>query len=181
MPLDARSLADLGLLVVRLAVGLTFAAHGAQKALGWWGGPGFAGWAGAVGRMRYSPATFWAIVSAYVELAGGALFAAGLLTPVAAALLVAQSLVIVLRVHLPKGFWNSKGGIEFPLQLLAGSLLILLGGPGVFSLDAVLGIEANGGLRLLAAAGAILGALLALASTRSGGPLADAPPAAKAR
>ncbi|MDQ2911939.1 MAG: DoxX family protein [Chloroflexota bacterium] len=66
MELGPQSLADLGVLVVRLAVGLTFAAHGAQKVLGWWGGPGFAGCMGAVGRMRYSPATFWAIVSAYV-------------------------------------------------------------------------------------------------------------------
>ncbi len=178
--LGPQSLADLGLLVVRLAVGLTFAAHGAQKGLGWGGGPGFAGWPGAVGRMRYSPATFWAIVSAYVELAGGLLFAAGLLTPLVAALLFAQSLVIVLRVHLPKGFWNSKGGIEFPLQLLAGSLLLMRGGPGVFSLDAALGIEASGGLRLLAATGAILGVLLALASSRFGAPLANPPPTTRA-
>ena len=181
MQLGPQSLADLGLLAVRLAVGLTFAAHGAQKALGWWGGPGFAGWTSALGRMRYSPATFWAIVSAYVELAGGLLFAAGLLTPLVAALLFAQSLVIVVRVHLPKGFWNSKGGIEFPLQLLAGSLLITLGGAGVFSLDAALGIEASGGLRLLVAAGAVLGVLLALASSRFGAPRADPPPTTRAR
>jgi putative oxidoreductase len=179
--LDPQSLTDLGLLAVRLVVGLTFAAHGAQKALGWWGGPGFAGWKGAVGRMRYSPTGFWAVVSAYIELAGGLLFAAGLLTPLVAALLVAQSLVIVLRVHLPKGFWNAKGGIEFPLQLLTGSFLITLSGPGAFSLDGALGIEASGGLRLLAAVGAILGVLLALGSSRFGAPRADAPPPAPAR
>lgn len=171
MQLGPQSLADLGLFVVRLAVGLTFAAHGAQKALGWWGGPGFAGWAGAIGRMRFSPTKFWAGVSAYVELAGGLLFAAGLLTPFAAALLFAQALVIVFRVHLPKGFWNSKGGIEFPLQLLAGSLLIMLAGPGALSLDGALGVRADEGLRLLAAVGAILGLLLALASTRFGAQL----------
>ncbi len=168
MQLGPLSLADLGLFVVRLAVGLTFAAHGAQKALGWWGGPGFAGWTGAIGRMRFSPSRFWAVVSAYVELAGGLLFAAGLLTSPAAALLFAQSLVIVFRVHLPKGFWNSKGGVEFPLQLLAGSALIVLGGPGLLSLDAALGIRAGDEVRLLAVAGAIVGVLLALASTRLG-------------
>ncbi len=131
--------------------------------------------------MRYSPATLWAIVSAYVELGGGLLFAAGLLTPIVAALLFAQSLVIVLRIHLPKGFWNSKGGIEFPLQLLAGALLIMLSGPGVFSLDAVLGIEASGELRLLAATGAILGVLVALASGRFGAPRAGPPATTKAQ
>jgi putative oxidoreductase len=177
MQVDPQSLADLGLLVVRLVVGLTFAAHGAKKALGWWGGPGFAGWTGAIGRMRFSPVTFWAIVSTYVELAGGFLFAVGLFTPLVAALLSAQSLVIVIRVHLPRGFWNSTGGIEFPLQLLAGAFLITLSGAGMFSLDSALGIKPSGEFRLLAAAGAILGTLLALGSSRFGAPLADAPPA----
>jgi len=131
--------------------------------------------------MRYSPATFWAIVSAYVELAGGLLFAVGMLSPFVAALLSAQSLVIVLRVHLPKGFWSSKGGIEFPLQLLAGSFLITLGGPGVLSLDAAFRIDAGGGLRVLAAAGALVGVIIALASSRFGAPRADAASATKAR
>lgn len=48
---------DVGVLLVRLAIGLTFAAHGAQKLLGWWGGPGFAGWTGGIARMglRHAP------------------------------------------------------------------------------------------------------------------------------
>ena len=121
---------DLGLLIVRLAVGLTFAAHGAQKVIGWWAGPGFAGWTGAMTRMGLRPAPLWAALSAGVELVGGLLFATGSLTPIAAALLVAQSAYIVRRVHRPKWFWNKNGGIEFPLQLLAGSLLIAASGPG---------------------------------------------------
>lgn len=166
MQLDGVTPIDVGLLLLRLSVGLTFAAHGAQKALGWWGGPGFAGWTGAIGKMRFAPAQFWAVVSAYVELLGGLSFAAGLLTAIGSALLFAQALVIVFRVHLPKGFWNRNSGVEFPLQLLAGSALVLLGGPGALSVDAALALRIDAGLRLLIAALAVLGVLLAVASAR---------------
>src|SRR5438067_833763 len=46
-----------GILILRLVVGLTLAAHGAQKLFGWWGGPGMKGWIGAMNRMRIRPAT----------------------------------------------------------------------------------------------------------------------------
>ena len=80
---------DIGLLVVRLVVGLTFAAHGAQKVLGWWSGPGFAGWTGAMTRMGLRPAPLWAALSTAIELVGGLLVVVGLLTPIASAVVVA--------------------------------------------------------------------------------------------
>jgi putative oxidoreductase len=132
---------DFGILIVRLAVGLTFGAHGAQKVLGWWAGPGFAGWTGAIRRMGLRPAPLWAAISAGVELLGGLLLAIGFLTPIAAAVVVAQAVYIVVRAHLPRGFWNKNGGIEFPLQLLAGSLLIAASGPGAIAIDPVIGLE----------------------------------------
>jgi putative oxidoreductase len=42
---------DFGLLILRLVVGLTLAGHGAQKAFGWWNGPGIERWRDAIGRM----------------------------------------------------------------------------------------------------------------------------------
>src|SRR5256885_6396563 len=132
---------DVGLLIVRLAVGLTFAAHGAQKVLGWWAGPGFAGWTGVMTRMGLRPAPLWAAISAGTELFGGLLLALGFLTPVAAALVAAQSVYIVVRAHLPKGFWNKNGGIEFPPQLLARALLIVASGPGAIAIDPPVGID----------------------------------------
>ena len=102
---------DLGLLSLRVVIGLTFAAHGAQKAFGWWSGHGYAGWRAGVVRMGLRPAGFWALVSMADELGGGVLLAVGLLTPLATAALLAQSVVIVGLVHLPNGFWNAKGGI----------------------------------------------------------------------
>jgi hypothetical protein len=68
---------DLGLLILRLVVGLTFAAHGGQKAFGWWSGSKYAGWRAGVERMGLRPAGFWAIVSTAAELGGGVLLAVG--------------------------------------------------------------------------------------------------------
>jgi len=157
---------DIGLLIVRLAVGLTFAAHGAQKVLGWWAGPGFAGWTGAITRMGLRPAPLWAALSAGVELLGGVLLALGFLTPIAAALVVAQSVYIVLRVHLPRGFWNKNGGIEFPLQLLAGALLIVATGPGAIAIDPAVGLEFGVWWRVAFLVVAVIGALAAMAIAR---------------
>lgn len=131
---------DLGLLILRVVVGIIFAAHGAQKAFGWWSGPGYAGWTGAMTRMGLRPAPLWSAVSTGTELVGGLALALGLLTPIAAALLVAQSLVIVLRAHRAAGFWNANRGFEFPLALLGGSLAVLFAGPGDWSIDALLGM-----------------------------------------
>lgn len=157
---------DVGLLIVRLAVGVTFAGHGAQKVLGWWSGPGFAGWTAAMTRMGLRPAPLWAALSAGVELVGGLLLALGFLTPIAAALLVAQSAYIVLRVHRPKGFWNKNGGIEFPLQLLAGSLLIAASGPGAIAVDPAVGLEFGPSWRAAFVVIAVVGALATMAIAR---------------
>jgi putative oxidoreductase len=157
---------DVGILIVRLAIGLTFAAHGAQKVLGWWGGPGFAGWTAGIARMGLRPAPLWAAISAGVELFGGLLLALGLITPIASALLVAQSIYIIVRVHLPRGFWISGGGIEFALQLLAGSLLVVASGPGAIAIDPALGINLGPWWRAGSLVVAIVGALFAMAIAR---------------
>jgi putative oxidoreductase len=133
------TLADTTLLILRLAVGLTFAAHGAQKAFGWWNGPGIEGWQKAVAGMRFQPAPLWTLVSVGAELIGGLLLAVGLFTPLAATALIGQSVVIILKAHLPSGFWNKAGGIEFPLALTAGVVAILGVGPGAYSIDRLIG------------------------------------------
>jgi len=130
---------DLAVLFLGLAVGLTFAAHGAQKAFGWWGGPGMTGWQAAMEQMGFRPARLFAVVSMAAELLGGLFLAIGFLTPFAAAVVVAQTTVIILQVHLAKGFWVAKGGIEFALQLGIGALALGLLGRGGLSLDGALG------------------------------------------
>jgi putative oxidoreductase len=139
---------DLGLLVIRVVVGLTFAAHGAQKALGWWEGPGWTGWQFAMNRMGFRPPALFAAASIGAELVGGILLSVGFLTPLAALLLVAQSVVIIAKTHWPHGFWNKANGFEYPLSLLAASIGIGLAGPGAVSFDAHLHVEPTTSLRL---------------------------------
>lgn len=126
---------DVALLVLRIVAGLTFAAHGAQKAFGWWGGPGPERWHGAIHSMGFRPSRLFWFLSMTAELAGGLFLALGLLTPLAAAVLLAQSMVIVFHVHWSKGFFNTRGGWEFALQLASAAFAIGLAGPGQASID----------------------------------------------
>ncbi len=154
---------DLAILLIRLSVGLTFAAHGAQKAFGWWGGPGMTGWRGAIDRMGFRPVALFAAVSVLAELVGGLMLAAGILTPAAAALLVSLSVVIILKVHWSKGFFTSKGGFEFPFVLAIGAVAIGVAGPGQVSFDQLIGIEPTATVRGLLLVIGALGGLVSLA------------------
>jgi putative oxidoreductase len=153
---------DAGLVLLRLVVGLTFAAHGAQKAFGWWGGPGWDRWRGAVDSMGFRPPRLFAAISTGIELLGGLCLALGLLTPLAAAALLAQSAVIIVKVHAPKGFFNTQGGIEFPLALAITTFVIGFVGPGGASLDAAAGFGLTVELRLILLLAGLAGGLLTI-------------------
>jgi|SRR5579864_125572 len=134
-------MAALGILILRIVIGLTLAGHGAQKLFGWWGGPGMAGWTGAMTRMRVRPAVAWAWMSALAELLGGIGLALGLLTPLPSFAILASMLVAIALVHWPKGFWVGKGGYEFNLAIIAAVIAIALTGAGAYSLDALLNLH----------------------------------------
>jgi putative oxidoreductase len=152
---------DLGLLILRLVVGLTMAAHGAQKAFGWWSGPGQTGWRGAMLRMGFRPAELWAAVSTAAELIGGLMLAFGLLTPFGAAAIIAQSIVIIGRAHLSKGFWNVNGGFEYPLLVAGVAAAVVFTGPGLISVDAAIAFEAEPLVKAACLVGGLIGGLAA--------------------
>ena len=131
----------LGLLILRIVIGLIMAAHGAQKLFGWWGGTGIAGWTGAMKRMRIRPAVAWAWISILGEFLGGIGLASGLFWPLGSFAIAAAMLVAMALVHWPKGFWNNKGGYEFNLSILAAVTALALTGPGSYSLDSLLRIH----------------------------------------
>src|SRR5437867_11389120 len=141
----------LGLLLLRVVIGLIVLGHGLQKAFGWWGGPGMTGWVGAMNRMRIRPAVPWAWMSALAELVGGLAFAVGLLTPLPSLAIAGSMLVAIALVHWPRGFWSTKGGYEFNLSILAAIAAIAIAGPGSLSLDAALRIHPPEPLTLLVA------------------------------
>src|SRR6202162_4976313 len=132
---------SLGLLILRLVVGLTLAAHGSQKLFGWWGGSGMSGWIQIVTKLRIRPAAPWAWIAALSEFGGGLLVALGLLSPLGSFAIAGAMLVAIATVHWPNGFWNGKRGFEFNLALLASVTALALTGPGTFSLDQAIGVH----------------------------------------
>ena len=128
-------------LIVRVALGVIFFAHGAQKVLGWFGGNGLKATIGAFQRGLGIPpgAT---VLAAFIELLGGVALIVGFLARPAALGLIVVMLVAVSKVHVQHGFflnWNmtpGKGhGWEFNFALIAMALAILIGGAGILSVD----------------------------------------------
>jgi putative oxidoreductase len=131
----------LGLLILRVVAGLTISAHGAQKTFGWFEGSGFSGTVKMQERIGLKPAQIWAGLVILGELVGGLSLALGFLTPLGAAGIIGAMFMAISRAHWKNGFFNSKRGLEFPLQLLSAAVVIGLIGPGSYSLDALLHIR----------------------------------------
>jgi putative oxidoreductase len=126
---------SLGLLILRAVAGLTIGAHGAQKLFGWFEGSGFLGVLKMQDRMGLRPAWLWGSLVILGELGGGLSLAFGFLTPLGAAGIFGAMCMAIFKSHWKNGFWNSKRGVEFPLQLLAAGVAVGLAGPGSYSLD----------------------------------------------
>jgi putative oxidoreductase len=124
----------LALLVLRLALGAIFIAHGAQKVFVY----GFAGTSASFGDMGVPLEGVMGPLVALLELVGGILLVLGLATRVVAAALTVNMIVATLLVHLAAGIFVTEGGYELTLMLGAASLALVLAGPGRLSLDTVL-------------------------------------------
>ena len=135
---------EIGLLILRLAVGLTLAAHGAQKLFGWFGGPGLDGTGQGLAMLGFHPGRRHALRAGLVETGGGLLLALGLLTPVAAAVVFSVMLVAAVSAHVKQGFFLTSGGYEYTLVLGVAGLTVAFTGPGSLSLDALLGYTVSG-------------------------------------
>jgi putative oxidoreductase len=166
----------LGLLILRVVIGLIMAAHGAQKLLGWWGGPGMEKWTAGMVRMRVRPPLLWAWVSVLGEVLGGLGLAAGLLIPLPNLAILGTMLVAIALVHWPKGFWNSKGGFEFNLSILAAATAIAIAGPGAYSLDALLRISLPEPLTLIVGTVLVVASVAVAIATRAPQPVAEPKP-----
>jgi putative oxidoreductase len=155
---------SVGLLILRLVVGLSLAAHGAQKLFGWFGGYGLAGTGQFFEQLGFRPGRVQAALAGTAELVGGLFLAAGFLTPAAAAAVVAVMLVAAVSVHIEKGFFAHNGGYEYTLILGIAALSFAFTGPGPLSVDAVLGVQdAGAGWGLAALVVGLVGAGVQLA------------------
>jgi putative oxidoreductase len=129
---------DIGLLLLRCAIGLTMAVHGGQKLFGWFNGAGLDGTAGFFASDGYSAPKAMATVAGLTETLCGLGLAAGLLTPLAGAGIVGIMLNAI-AMKWGNGFFNPSG-IEYELLLLAGAVSLALAGPGRLALDHLLSV-----------------------------------------
>ncbi|MCV7381845.1 DoxX family protein [Mycobacterium alsense] len=123
---------DVALLILRLALGLTLAAHGFNKFFGGGRIPGTARWFESIGMK---PGKFHAAVAATTEVSAGLGLAAGLLTPIPAAGFVSLMLVAAWTVHRANGFFIVKEGWEYNLVLAVSAVVVATLGAGRLSLD----------------------------------------------
>ncbi|GAA3744194.1 DoxX family protein [Salinactinospora qingdaonensis] len=149
---------DIGMLVVRLALGPMLFVHGWNKAMGSGGLAGTTRWFGSMG-LR--PAWLHARLAAFTEMGAGALVTVGLLTTPAAAAFVGVMAVATFTDHRGKGYFVFKGGWEYTLLIAMVAVALACVGPGAWSLDRVLGIELTG---VLWAGAALLVGLAAAAA-----------------
>ena len=157
---------NLTLLAARVVLGESMAAHGAQKAFGWFGGPEPAAAGEMFGRLGFRPGASYARAAAWNEMIAGELIALGLGGPLGPAMLISGMIVAMRSVHAKNGFFAAENGIEVPLTYTAAALG--LGGRyGSASLDHALGLDTkleHPVVVTLALAGAVAGALAVLAS-----------------
>ncbi|MED4586468.1 DoxX family protein [Brevibacillus choshinensis] len=125
---------DLGLLIIRLVIGLSFAAHGTQKLFGWFGGYGLKGTGGWLDSIGVKPGVMMALLAGLGELVGGLLFAAGVGTWVGALLIAFTMLIAIVKVHGQNGYWVTQNGYEYNLTLIAVAIGVALIGPGAYVL-----------------------------------------------
>ncbi len=144
---------DSGVLALRLTLGGYLAVHGAQKLFGHFDGPGLDKAAVRFEHMGLKPGRPFATLAAASELAGGALTAVGLGSPVGP-IAIAGSMAVAIAVHSDSGAMGQKGGYELPLTNLVAALTLVMGGPGRYSLDRILRVRVSKsliGLTLLSA------------------------------
>jgi putative oxidoreductase len=146
---------EAGLFLIHALVGGFVAAHGSQKLFGILGGHGLEGTGRYLEGLGLRPGKPFAFAAGSAELAGGLAFAAGFLTPGAAALIAATMLVAARTDHAGKGFWIYNGGNEYALTNTAVVIALAFHGAGEWSADNAIGWDLAGpawGLAALAAA-----------------------------
>jgi putative oxidoreductase len=124
-------------LPVRFALGLIFFAHGAQKVLGSFGGPGLANFTAGNAPLGLRPASFWLTAAALSELLGGILVFLGLLTRLGAFFIAVTMFVAIVGVHWPN-FFAQNHGFEYPFALLGMAVALVIAGGGRASVDEML-------------------------------------------
>ena len=134
---------SLGLLLVRVVIGVIMAAHGAQKLLGWFGGYGLRGTGQFFEQIGFQPGPAFAAAASISEIVSGLLVALGFLGPIGPALMISVMIVAAMTVHWEHGLFAANNGIELPLLYGITAFGLALTGFGQYSLDNWVGIAGH--------------------------------------
>jgi putative oxidoreductase len=126
----------IGRALLRGVIGALFIGHGTQKLFGWFGGGGPDETAQIMEKLELRPPKAHAVAAGAAEALGGAMLAAGLLTPVASTMLSSVMITAIRKVHAQNGVWNTEKGYEYNAVLLAALFALTEHGPGPYSIDA---------------------------------------------
>jgi len=130
-PVLSQTGTDIGLLILRLGIGITMAMHGAQKLFGWFDGSGLEGVKGMLTGQGYPSPGFFAIVLGVTETFGGLALALGVLTPLAGAAIMG-TMINAIAINWDKGY---IGGVEYETVLALGGVALAFTGAGRISVD----------------------------------------------
>lgn len=128
------SLQNTGLFLIRMALGVIFIAHGAQKLFGAFGGPGIEQVTVMVKGLGFQPPLLWAYLLAGAEFFGGLLLLLGVIPRISAASIAFAMLVAIIKIHGANGLFAANQGFEYQLLILMTCLAIVLSGAGKISL-----------------------------------------------
>ena len=124
---------------LRLVLAIVMIAHGGQKVLGLWGGPGFQQFtSGGTPFSFMKPTWLWLGAAALSELVGGIFVGLGFLTRVGAFFIACTMLTAIAGIHWPNGLFGSNKGYEYPLMILGVALALVISGGGQASIDRAL-------------------------------------------
>ncbi|MCX5694087.1 MAG: DoxX family protein [Candidatus Omnitrophica bacterium] len=127
-------MSNWGILILRLGIGVMFAAHGLQKVFGFFAGPGIKGFSQMLSSLGFAPAIPWAYLAGYTELLGGVFLIIGVFTRPCATLLFILITTAAIKVHLGKGFFLSGGGFEYDFVIACVCLALVLLGEGKYTI-----------------------------------------------
>jgi putative oxidoreductase len=134
---DARDMGiSSGLLVLRVVVGLVFFMHGWQKLVD----NGIGATQQDFDGMGVPLPDITAVIVTFVELIGGTMLIAGLLTRIVGLVLIIDMISAMFIVHVKYGIFVSNGGYELVFLLAGGALSLVIAGPGTYSADALIGL-----------------------------------------
>ncbi|GAC1585654.1 MAG: hypothetical protein NVS3B28_08700 [Candidatus Velthaea sp.] len=168
---------DIALLATRLTVGTSMFAHGAQKAFGWFDGPGPEGAGGFMESLGLKPGRSFANAAARTEMVAGSMIALGVGGAIGPSMLISTMIVAAATVHAKNGYFMTANGAELNTIYSAAGLAFAGGGYGRISIDALLKLDVvrKPWFTTLALTGGVLGALAVLGQRDSGPGSAPAP------